>query len=367
MRNPNRFATGWHRWLLPALILALVLMIGISAQSLVVQAQDGGTSGQRVSVHFVLRVDTSNPKLNNLCIGETVRVPVTVLLQSTQITGGGEIGSRTVRSADITTAVANPSIVDAVLGGLSSDPADAPFQTHVNLTGQATGRTTMTIDATIHSDVVEVLDEEVALPMPVTSQAGPVSVPVRVVPCEYRVTINSIWETSMHGAFTILIANVHNARLRSGQSAETLEFEPPLSGPPFLEWTWANNRIIGCWVSGGHFNTHAPTIRAQRLEDNVAVTINYSRAVPGDGNSEYYRNLCLPHHAGEPCSDRPDGMCWTMPVSRPLDWFEPQRLEPPALFFPLDGGTISTTHLINHSWGSANGTTIITLTPQRIQ
>lgn len=383
MRNPDHFSKNWHalvrllkvaawrapRWLLPTVVLALALGIGTPFQSLVVQAQDGGTgSGARISAHFVLQVDTSDPKLNNLCIGESVHLPVTVALETIEFTGGGDVGSRTVRSADIDPVVANPSIVSAVRGGFSSDAApDAPFQTHVDLTGQETGRTTITINATVQSDIVRTLDEEVSLPIPITSQARPVSVPVRVVPCEYRVTINSLWETSMHGAFTILIANVHNARLRSGQSSETLEFEPPLEGPPFLEWTWVNNRIIGCWASGGHFTTHAPTIRAQRLEDSVEVTINYAHAVPGGPNSEYYRNLCLPHHTAEPCSARPDGMCWTMPVGRPLDWFEPQRLEPPALLFPLDGGSRNATHLINHSWGSANGTAIITLTPVRLQ
>jgi hypothetical protein len=382
MQNPDRFAQGWQavtgtqrglrfslRWLLPVAMVILALGIGNPFQSLVVQAQDGGRgTGARIRAAFVLQVDTSDPKLNNLCLGESVHLPVTVRLRTIETTGVGDTGSFTVRSAAITTEVADPSIVSAVQGGFSSDPAaDAPFQTHVDLTGEETGRTTITINATVQSDVVQSLDEEVALPIPITSRADPVSVQVRVLPCEYRVTINSLWETSMHGAFTILIANVHNARLRSGQNSETLEFEPPLTGPPFLEWTWANNRIIGCWASGGHFNTHAPTIRAQRLEHNLEVTITYARAVPGDANSQYYRNLCLPHHAGEPCTERPDGMCWTMPVGRPVDWFEPQQLKPPALLFRLDGGTVTATHLINHSWGSANGTTIVTLTPVRLQ
>jgi hypothetical protein len=384
MQRADRFAKGcrvllgtWITtarpalgWLLSAITVVWALGIGIPTPLLTVQAQDGGTgSGTRISAAFVLQVDTSDPKLNNLCLGESVLLPVTVRLRTIEFPGAErDLGSFTVRNADITPEVADPSIVSAVQGGFSSTPAaDAPFQTHVNLTGEETGRTTITINATVRSDVIQSLDEEVALPIPITSQADPVTVSVRVLPCEYRVTINSIWETSMHGAFTILIANVHNARLRSGESFETLEFEPPLTGPPFLEWTWANNRIIGCLASGGHFNTHAPTIRARRVADKLEVTINYARSVPGDGNSQYYRNLCLPHFSGEPCSEHPDGMCWTMPVSRPVDWFEPQRLEPPKLVFLLNGGSISAPHLINHSWGSANGTAIITLTPVRLQ
>jgi hypothetical protein len=384
MHNPGRFAKGWQvvfgkymgvrltrRWLFPVAILTLVLGIGISFPPTVVQAQDGGTrSGQQISAHFVLQVDTSDPKLNKLCLGENVLLPVRVALEAIEFTGGGDVGDYTVRSAELDPTVANPSIVSVVQSSwFFGDPApNTPFQTALQLTGEEIGSTTITINATIRSSVIYSLHEEVALPMSDTSQARPVSVPVRVVPCAFRVTINSIWETSMHGSFTILIANVRNARLTGGQT-NTLEFEPPLAGPPFLEWTWANNRIIGCWASGGHFSTRAPTIRATRLENNVQLTINYAQAVPGGPTSHYYTNLCLPHFTvgTSRCEERPDGYCWTWPTRITHDWFEPQQLDGENLLFGLDGGTQNATHLINHSWGSANGTTIITLTPERLQ
>jgi hypothetical protein len=383
MQNPGR-SKGWQvvfgkymgvrltrRWLLPAAMLIVALGIGFTPSFFVVQAQDGGTGSRTgISAHFVLQVDTSDPKLNKLCLGETVLLPVRVALQTIEWTGGGDV-SYTVHSAELDPTVANPSIVSVVQSSwFFGDPApNAPFRTALQLTGQEIGSTTIEIRATVRSSIVLSYDEEVALPIPVTTQVGPVSVPVRVVPCAYRVTINSIWETSMHGAFTILIANVRNARLTGGQT-DTLEFEPPLAGPPFLEWTWANNRIIGCLASGGHFSTQAPTIRATRLENSVELTINYAQAVPGGPTSHYYTNLCLPHFTvgtSHCSSERPDGYCWTWPTRITHDWFEPQQLAPPALTFPLDGGSISATHLINHSWGSANGTTIITITPERSQ
>lgn len=356
--------------LLPVLALVLALGIGIPFQLPMIQSQDGGSrSGQQVSAAFALRVDTSDPRLNNLCIGETVQLPVRVALQSIESISG-DLGSWTVNSAELNLVVQNRSIVDAEQSSfLSEGPTPrAPQRVLISLTGQETGRTTITITATIQSSIVQWLDEEVALPIPVTSQAGPVSVPVRVVPCEYRVTIGSIWETSMHqAASTLLIANVHNARLRRTVELDTFEFEPPIQGVPFLEWTWANNRIIGCWASGGHFVTTAPRIRAHHREDKIEVTIEYARAVPGDANSHYYQNLCLPHHDGRPCSERPDGRCWVMRADRPYDWFEPQSLEGSQLLFNLDGGTISTTHRIEHSWGTEDGTVHITLTPVRLQ
>lgn len=351
------------------LVVVLILAFGIVPATQDVHALDRVASPllQGTQVNLVLQVDTSDPKLNRLCVGERVLLPVRVMLQSIAYTGDGDVAGFTVRNADIDAVAAN-NVVSAVQSSATSDDPTpgAPFRAFVELTGEETGRTTVSISATIQSSVNYSLDPEIALPIPVTSQAGPISVPVRVVPCEYRVNIGSIWTTSMHGAFTLLIANVHNARLRGGQS-DTFEFEPPETGIPFLEWTWANNRIIGCWASSGHFNTRAPTIRATRSENHIDLTIEYSRAVPGDSNSPYYRNLCLPHFTVGTalCSDRPDGYCWTMPPAG--DWFQPRQPDPEGLRFSLDGGTATTTQLINHSWGSANGTVHITLTPVRLQ
>lgn len=114
MQNPDRFRQGWqtgrsiNHWLLPALILALMLGGRIPFQTNIIHAQDGGTrSGQRLSANFVLRVDTSNPKLNNLCIGESVEIPVKVAMQSI-MSVGGDIGSWTVLNADLPTSCKTP-------------------------------------------------------------------------------------------------------------------------------------------------------------------------------------------------------------------------------------------------------------------
>ena len=376
MQTPDRFTQGWQaifgkligvgftrRWLLPVVLLILVLGIGITPSTVAVQAQDGGSpSGQQVSAEFSLQVDPRGLVQNRLCKGRTVSLPVTVSLQSYQAVGG-DVGNVTVRGLEISATGYDSSIVRVAPASSWSPDASRPlFGSRVDLTGEEVGRTTVSLTVTIQSDIVLRLDDETALPIPHTARTQTAEVPVQVVPCEFRVDIGSIWVTSMHGASTVLIANAHNLRLTS-VTGVTFAFEPPLLGTPFLEWTWANNRIRGCLASSGTFSTQAPAIRAEIRDDQLAVTINYARAVPGDGNSQYYRNLCLPHFSGEPCSEHPDGICFVMPVSRPFDWFEPQRLEPPDLLFPLNGATLSPTHRINHSWGSANGRIHITVVP----
>jgi hypothetical protein len=353
-------------WLLPVCVLGLAL--GAGAARHVTDAQDGGP-GRRISATFSLQVDTSDPKLNNLCIGESALVPVQIMLQAVELEGSGSVDGWTVNSAEISAEVGDPSIVSAVQSGaLAGDSTPgAPQRAHVTLTGKERGRTSITITATLRGSITVSRDGGASTQVSGSSQAGPISVPVQVVPCQFRVDVHSMWITSMHRtSSTILIANLHNARLIDRTDA-LFRFEPPQFGPPFLQWTWANNRIPGCYASSGRFDTPAPTIEAERFEDHIDVTITYARAVPGDSNSPYYRTLCLPHHSTETCGERPDGRCWKMPANRPYDWFHPQRLEPPTLRFRLEGETISTTHRIEHSWGSASGTVHITLTPVPIQ
>jgi hypothetical protein len=313
----------------------------------------------------VLQVNTSDPKLNRICVGETVRLPVKVALRTIEFTGAGQTGEWTVHGAELDPDVADSSIVSAEAGSsIGADSARAPFLATVNLSGHEPGSTTITINATVHSDITHWLDEEVGLPIPITSQADPISVPVRVIYCDFMVSISTIWDTSMHGARTVLIANARRLRLAGGGNGPTLHFDPPVFGGPFLEWTWANNRIFGCLPSGGNFSSQAPTIVANLGENNIAVTIDFARAVPGGPMSAYYLNLCLPHYGhGEPCEERTDGICWV--ETRPGgDWFEPQRL---VLVFSLEGETQSATHLINHSWGAANGTSLVTLAGVPVQ
>ena len=356
------------RWFTKYRVLFTMIVVLLLPLTLaVVQAQDGGTgSGQRISAHFVLQVNTSDPKLRRLCVGETVRLPVTVALRTIEFTGAGETGDWTVHGVQLDPDVGDESIVTAAAGGsFGADGARAPFLTTVNLTGVEQGSTTITLNATVQSDITHWLDGEVALPIPITSRADPISVPARVIYCDFLVSISTVWDTSMHGARTVLIANARRLRLAGGGNGPTLRFDPPVFGAPFLEWTWANNRIIGCLASGGNFSSRAPTIVADLRENNIAVTIDFARAVPGGPTSAYYWNLCLPHFTAgtSRCEERPDGYCWTM--ENPIgDWFEPQRL---VLVFGLEGETQSATHLINHSWGSANGTTLVTLTPVRVQ
>jgi hypothetical protein len=370
MQNPDRFVRGWRvvfgylmaarhlsHWLFPVLILALALGIGIAPSTWVIQAQDQTGQGDEVTYHLDYQ---RTPQADPICIGQTLQLSA-VMIQSTRFSGeriphtGHAL--QTLRATAINTRVLAPR------PGLEEFLA-----TYVPL---GTRRREFTFEAREAGTTSIEIDARVLDFANTSNPAGDyfpyhASIRVQVVPCEYQVNIQSIWVTSMHGASTVLIANAHNLRM-TGPDRQNFTFEPPLDAAPFLEWTWANNRIIGCNSSSGTFSTQAPAITATIRDDQLAVTINYARAVPGGPNSQYYRNLCLPHFSGEPCSDHPDGYCWTMPVNRPFDWFEPQRLQPPALLFPLNGGSLNARHLIIHSWGPANGTAIITVVPVPVQ
>jgi len=195
---------------------------------------------------------------------------------------------------------------------------------------------------------------------------GPISVSVNVVPCDYKVNINSIWSTKMFGADTILIGVAHDLRLK-GLPGEVLQFDPDPMRPPFQQWTWAMNRIRGCNAGSGSFDYTAPRMRGTIDGDKLALSLFFFPVVPPD--NEYWYELCHPYHTAEPCSARPDGICASFPPPRmPGEW-EPEGLpmgiEP--LLFPLNGGTIVISHPLTGRDGWVTGTTIITITPVHVQ
>lgn len=359
MRNPIRFIRFWQS---VAVMGMLTLVIGVTPIG--VLARDGAAQGtQTVTAHHVLQVNAADPALNRICVGETIPLPVTVAMDSLQWYGDGDAGSVSIESGDITPTVGNASIVRA--DPVSAPAGTPPVQTTINLVGLAPGTTTVTLNASLRGSVPIFLDEEVGLPISFTDTPRAVTVNVRVMYCEYEININTIWETSMHGAFTILIANARNLRLRASDTqANAFEFRSAPMTAPYLKWTFANNRIIGCRVSSGRFDSQAPNVTAVVGESNITVTITYPRAVGGDPMGPYYWNLCLPHHTAEPCSARPDGHCFTIPPQRPSDYWEPHQLD---LTFDLEGGTLTPTHGLTHSWGDANGWGIVTLTPRPVR
>lgn len=364
----DRRVSIWRgcQWLFLASVLTVLLGLGYTSAG--VQAQDGGTgSGRSISARYVLLVDASNPKLNNLCIGETFDLPVTVGLQSMLSTLQGEIASYRINDATLNFTVANPSIVTASQSGFS-DAQDAPFQTNLSLTGQQAGSTSITINATVRSSAVISLDEEVALPIPVPSTISPVTINVRVIPCAVRVHINSIWSTTMFGADTILIGVAHNLRM-SGLAGQTLQFDPDSGGPPFMEWTWAMNRIRGCYAGTGNFDQTPPRMRGTIDGDNLALSLEFFAVAPPLYG--YWDILCRPPFTVGTSlpSERPDGIVVTFPPPRvPGEW-EPEWLPTgdELLLFPLNGGTLIVSHPLTGRGGRATGTTIITVIPERVQ
>jgi hypothetical protein len=361
MQNPDRFVRGWRvvfgklvaarhlsHWLFPVLILALVLGIGNTTPSSVIQAQSGGT---RVSDVYYL--DYRITPRTRLCFGQTLWVEAEIKMRPEWVIDANENGlPLSPRLQNITA----PSINVQVLAPGGSPSVAGTFRSTFSYQAISPGTTSVEINATAQNPGYP--------PIPPTFSFHR-SVRIDVVPCEYQVNISSIWETSMHGASTILIANAHNLRM-TGPDGQNFTFEPPLEGAPFLEWTWAMNRIRGCYAGSGNFDDRAPRITATIEDNNLVMTMNFSQVAPPLAG--YYNLLCRPYHSGEPCSDHPDGYCFILPEDRPLDWFEPQTLgEPERLLFPLNGGTLSTTHRINHSWGSAGGPILITVRPIRIQ
>lgn len=361
MQKSYRITRFWQ-----AVIVIVMVGIGVSATPIGLQAQGEGSGV--ASAHHVLQANAADPALNRICVGETVPLRVRVELDSMQWYGSGTAGGVRVTGGQFSATIGDPSIVQVDQASLPSGTlVDVPFQTDVEIVGRAPGTTSVTINARLQGDIpiFQDADEEVGLPFSFTDEASPVTVNVRVMYCAYEITINSIWETSMHGAFTILIANARSLRLRPSSTQENaFEFRSAPMTAPYLQWTWANNRIIGCRVSSGRFDSQAPDVTAVVGESSISVAITYLRAVPGGPMSHYYMNLCLPHFTAEPCSARPDGHCFTMPPNRPVDWFEPQRLD---LTFDLDGGTRNPTHRIRHSWGDADGWGTVTLTPVPVQ
>jgi hypothetical protein len=379
MQNPDHVIQGWQaiigkcvnmrlacRWLFPGVMVMMAL--GISFRSDMVQAQDGGTgSGRSISAQYVMLVNASNPKLSNLCIGETFDLPVTVGLQSMISTLQGEIASYRINDATLSFTVANPSIVTASQSGFS-DAQDAPFQTNLSLTGQQAGSTSITINARVQSSAMISMDEDVALPIPVPSTINPVTINVRVIPCAVRVHINSIWDTTVFGGDIILIAVAHNLQMR-GLAGQTLQFDPDAGGPPFMEWTWAVNRIRGCHASSGRFDQTPPRMRGTIDGDNLALSLEYFAVAPPLYG--YWDILCPPPFTVGTSlpSERPDGIAVTFPPARvPGEW-EPEWLPTgnDPLLFPLNGGTLVISHPLTGRDGRATGTTIITVVPERVQ
>jgi hypothetical protein len=368
MQNSELFTRGWQVtfcrmievrlnrcWLLPTVIVIVALGIGIMPTARVVQAQNGGTgSGQQVSAAFVLQVDTSGLTRNRLCIGDTRPLPIKVKLRSLQFTDIGGIGGLTIRGAAIDTEVGNASVLQVQPS--ASTPAispNAPFETHINITGREAGTTTITVSATVESNL-----------WVTSSQPSPVTVTIQVVPCEYRLDATSIWVTTVYGnASAIMSLSLENVRLTS---RDGIRFDNVLSNVPQVRFDTTVNRIRGCPV--GHYTNHteAPEIRGEVIDGEIFLTIPYQEVPlgsPGTPYDTYYYDIC-PITVPPLCEAHPDGVCH---IWRGVDRIVPQAME--NISFPIDGGTIHPSHTLNYTeqrpLGSIaiDGGTTIKLTP----
>lgn len=326
------FSNPWRLTVIPFLVLLLFTTLMITAQ-------------RSIRASYVLQVDVSNPSLSHLCIGQTTRLPVTVALRTVEFLGDGSVGSLTVRSAVVTAVVANPSILTAEQSGSPSSPTPgAPFQTYLDLTGEEMGSTTITINATVNSSINRTLDEEVTLPIPITDPADPVSVAVRVVPCDYQVKVGSLWVTTLFSANVLVSAISDPVRLRSVTGGSF-----GASQNAFYVLMVMTNRLPAC--IGAEVNTFIGQplrVEGQILDDALYVTIEYLLPPYSRYELDCHRNYDL----GE------------SPLSQLQHQqnFNPERLE---VSVPLGGGTVTSEHRVNFSLGSAVGRATITITPIR--
>jgi len=329
-----------NRWLLAVFLIAMTLGAGVT--TIAVQAQD---AGQPIPVNFVLEVDTSNPKLSSLCIGESFPLPITV----TRRASSGNVGSLSIQNVTLTHTITNSSVVTATQLSPSTPGAGAPFRLQLQLKGKQAGSTTITLETTVDSATL-----------------APVTFNVTVVPCDYKVSINSVWVTNMFGAETILIGVAHNLRLKA-TTGNSLQFDPEGAGPPFLNWTWSMNRVRGCNPGSGSFDQTPPQMRGTIQDDKLALSLYfYPVAAPYD---DYWTELCRPYQSGQMCSERPDGVCPTFPPARvPGEW-EPGALptESDDLLFPIEGGIRIISHPLTGRGGPTRGPTIIRVEPVRVQ
>lgn len=333
-----------HRTRYVIALLAVVLSIGLATR-----AQDGdGQFGRQAIMRYQLRMPTAEQRI---CLDQKSSVPLSVRAVQL-ISGDPDVGAIRVIGVDIE-ATADSPIVDVQITAPSLNlSADEPVIGSLTLKGLVPGTANVTVDVTVRDS------HRFGFVTPVQFHT---SVTVRVIPCEYRIDIGSVWTTTLDGAFALISANVVNIHVVG--SGGVLTNDPRFVDNPPLNWNFTINRIRGCEIGMPEVTQSAPRVRVEVLDDTIAVTVNYA---PLDPDDDYYIEACRVNHPlqhSAPCYEHPDGVCFAWEGRRHV--YRPDPLEGSTLLFGLDGGSVPIQQYLRHSQGVASGNTNITITPVR--
>jgi hypothetical protein len=336
--------------------IMLLFALALTTQPVPVEAQNVGS----FEVNFVMEVRDSNQTIT-MCLNERESVPVSAIARISLPTAATNASVR-VRNAVVTARPADPSIVrtEVVLSSAASSP-DAPFPAVVALTGLAVGSTTVSLNATIESTTMLAFDEDAALPFDSVNGTQNITLSVRVVPCQYRVDIASIWVTTLNNANTLIRINATNFRLRSSGGV-TLEYDPRVSD--VVTWSATVHRVRGCLASSYSFEAMVPALsmRGEILGDELSLTISVFPLVSGGVLFPCIQRAEDQTDRIKSCEDYLDGECQPMP---PNPTFTPDSI---TVRFPLDGGTQRPSQRLEITrGGNPQGTMFITLTPVEAQ
>ncbi|MBZ0315930.1 MAG: hypothetical protein K8L91_05895 [Anaerolineae bacterium] len=321
----------------------LIFLLSVVLQLPLVQAQDGGfPTGRQAFVSYELSIE--NTRLDRFCLGHTAVVPVSVK-ENVLVEGEPNAGAVEVRNLDVAAGSSNDSIATADIG--------RRFVGGVLVTGVAVGTTTINISVTVYNT------HRLGFANTFVLQK---SFPVRVVPCAYRVDMTTFWVTTMYSADVLISTNMVNIPLKSNTG---LSFSNDSRSPTesALRWAFTTNRLTGCEVGSDTFREQGVSINAQITDDTLSGTVTIPE-LPTSSNLYIQCHRNLPENRRiQSCDEYRDGTC------HPANEGGRDSFSPEAVPFsvPIDGGSITVDHTLNHSQGSATGRTTITITPLEVQ
>jgi hypothetical protein len=357
MHKPDHLTPGWcvlvgllmrvarlaPRWLLPAAVLAVGMVLGIPFHTSVLQAQDGGAQiGRQAIVTYYL--DFDRLPLDRLCLGDTAVIPVSV--KQRVLLPGDPIVGRIETTGGITAA----SDMDFLRQGAATNSADSsfpdvPLQIRIPFTGVGVGDTDIEFTATVRNNAER-------SPVPDTFELR-ATMPVRVVPCQFKVDVTSFWVASMYNADVLVSANIVNARLTSNDG-HLFYFENSPLAPNFLRWDITTNRIRGCSVWHQRDRLHEFEIRGELLDNRLGLVITF----PEMSEELYCNREVVKEGRVQNCTWYIDEVCET---GRHPYTATPMQLEMSDV--PLEGVTRWIDHTLMHNpGGSTAGRTTVTIT-----
>lgn len=321
----------------------LIFLLAIGLQLPLVQAQD--SSGTYANYELIVQ----GTVLDRVCLGQTFSVPIKVQAH-VLVAGGPAAGRVTVGNVAVRVTSQDASIATADTGvGYQGLASDVPLESAVRITGVTVGRTSV---------VVQVAGSG-------TNRFGSASgfqlqktIPVRVVACEYAVQIHSVWVPTFHKASAVMSLNFRNSRLTSNTGLSFSNNDANSLRNPMM-WYTTVNRYTGCGPGHHREGVHSPSLHAVLIDDDLIVSVEYTM-IPTQ--TQFYLGTCPNLPIIDPdCRNYPDGKCPVFPEGP--ENFTPQTLT--DIVFPVEGGTITIDHTLDHRQGSAAGYTTITLTPIR--